>query len=101
MEAFQGKASGTTANIGGANRSRQTEVSGSTTSGGYDPLEEEIPIMQPGGPQQFSEPPYKGCGTLYQHRTAEHPTLTQQQCPMRSHPDWNTEKKIKLTVYMV
>jgi hypothetical protein len=56
MEAFQGKVSGTTANNGGANRSRQTEVSGSTTSGGYDPLEEEILIMKSGGPQHFSEP---------------------------------------------
>jgi hypothetical protein len=91
MEAFQGKTSGTIAKVGGANRGRQTPASGSTTGGGYDPTEEAILVLKASGPQQFSEPPCKGCGTLYQHRTADLPALTQQQCPMRSHPDWNAE----------
>ena len=91
MEAFQGKASGTTAKMGGANRGRQTNASGPDSGGGYGPTEEAILVMKASGTQNFSEPPCKGCGTPFQHRTAEHPAIAQSNCPMRSHPDWNAE----------
>ena len=58
---------------------------------GVPPPSEALLVMTQGATQTSSDGPCYGCGTLNQHKRNSKQAVSQQQCPLKNHPDWNAE----------
>ena len=55
---------------------------------------DEIPVPEPRPPRREEgtiEDPCEGCGAPQRHKVGRSPGVRKEECPFRSHPDWNTE----------
>ena len=95
VETFQGRSAAGNHRVGSSNRGRGAPVGeySDVRSSGYasaEVPEDSILVLQQGTAKGFPEGPCKGCGAPHQHRTNERAAVPQSQCPLRSHPDWNS-----------
>jgi len=80
VESFQGKAWGETTDI--KNKGSVTQQKGGVSRyEGGDAQEETLLVLQQGAYRTFPEGPCQGCGSLFQHRSAFKPSLSQESVP--------------------
>ena len=95
VETFQGRSATVNHRGGSSNRGRGApggEYSDGRSAGytSTEVPEDSILVLQQGAAKGFPEGPCKGCGAPHQHRTTERAAVPHSQCPLRSHPDWNS-----------